>query len=61
MNGKIGLKHGGIADSDLTKIAEMDYEEIDFKTEYYKTLENYYDEEEGFYPITKIKMFGGSL
>lgn len=61
MNGKVGLKHGGIADSDLTKIAEMDYEEIDFKTEYYKTLENYYDEEEGFYPITKIKMFGGSL
>lgn len=61
MNGKVGLKHGGIADSDLTEIAEMDYEEIDFKTEYNKALKHIYDEEYGFYPLVKVKKFGGSL
>jgi hypothetical protein len=61
INGKVGLKHGGIADSDLTEIVEMEYEEINFKTEYNKTLNHIYDEEYGFYPLVKVKKFGGSL
>lgn len=61
INGKLGLKHGGIAEEDLAEIAKMSYDEIDFKTEYHKALDHIYDEEYGFYPLTKVKMFGGSL
>lgn len=61
MNGKLGLKHGGIAEEDLVNIFKMRYEDIDFNTEYNKTLDNTYDEEYGFYPLAKVKKFGGSL
>ena len=61
INGKLGLKHGGIADSDLKFIMKMDYDDIGINTEYFRTLEYIYDEEYGFYSIVKPKKFGGSL
>lgn len=61
MNGRLGLKHGGISDSDIAPLMKMSYDEIDRKTKYYLTVDYFYDEEFGFRNITKEAIFGGSV
>lgn len=61
MNGKLGLKHGGISDDSIVDIMKMSYNDISINTEYNKTLAYYYDAEYGFHPLVKVKKFGGSL
>lgn len=59
--GKLGLKHGGISDSDVAPLMEMSYDEINRETKYYLTVDYFYDEELGFRNIVKEAVFGGSV
>ena len=60
-NGELGLKHGGISDSDIAPLMKMSYDEINRKTKYYLTVDYFYDKELGFRNITKEAVFGGSV
>lgn len=61
MNGKLGLKHGGVPEEDLEKIYQMNYDDITKDTPYFRTFDRTYEREYGYYPVVKPCKFGGSV